>query len=106
MRDYLEVFKVGSEEYKQLDKVCEYLNDLANDTHFHFEIRTMYFDRGQEWWYTGIICCNDSRDKNDVCYSYQFFCPRDHARLFYDTWESIETMLEDKVDELIVKSMK
>ena len=106
MRDYLEVFKVGSEEYNKLDRTCEYLNDLANDTQFHFEIHTVLFDASSEWWYTGIMCCNEKEKKDSVLYCWHFFNPRDHQRLFTDTWENIETMLEDMVDKLILRYME
>lgn len=106
MRDYLEVFAVDREEFKKLEKACDYLNELANDTQYHFEINRVLFDASQGWWYTGIMCYDDKEPKDSVLHRWHFFCPRDHERLFTDTWENIESMLEDKVDKLILENMK
>ena len=42
--------------YQNMQVVCDFLNALC-ETDTEYEIRDVYFDLGQEWWWTTI--CNN-----------------------------------------------
>lgn len=89
----IKVYKPTNIEYQRLMKFCAKLNRKTEELQLPalFFVQNIYFDFGQDWKWTTIIC--DYYDKlfNNRS-SYQILNPRQH--------ESIVLNEEDKIEEI------
>lgn len=80
----IKVYPQGTLERKRLGDFCTVLHDITGGS---FEVQDIYFDLGQDWWWTTIVC----KDQN-----YQILNPRQHG--------AITRGYEDECIDEIVKS--
>lgn len=80
----IKVYPQGTLERKRLGDFCTVLHDITGGK---FEVQDIYFDFGQDWKWTTIVC----KDQN-----YQILNPRQH--------EEIITGYEDECIEEIVET--
>lgn len=62
----IKVYPQGTLERKRLGDFCTVLHDITGGK---FEVQDIYFDLGQDWWWTTIVC----KDQN-----YQILNPHQH----------------------------
>lgn len=87
-------FKRNDREWKNLNAVAKMLEALSENG-YRYEVEDCYFDYGQNWMWTTIICHKGGSGMLD---SWQVGCPRD--------WENI--VLATTADELaeVVKEIR
>ena len=78
--NHIKVFKADSEEYKKLEKAAQLMNILHEEEGRHF-VRETYFDFGQDWKWTTIICDKPGSEWG----GYQALCPRDQELILAAT---------------------
>lgn len=77
----LTLFNESSNEYNNLKNIMIAFNKQV--THIQLTIQNCYFDMGQNWMYTTLIC-NDTRlPKNSVLSSWQALSPKDQEIAVY-----------------------
>lgn len=97
----LQIFNNNTIEYCKLEKACLLLNHLVYGTPYRFNIDTIYFDYGQDWLYTTIICEDTRKPETSVLRSYQFFSPQDQATVLYRDITTVNLLLIAKVKKLL-----
>ena len=65
----IKVYPQGTLERKRLGDFCTVLHDITGGK---FEVQDIYFDLGQDWWWTTIVC----KDQN-----YQILNPHQHGAI-------------------------
>lgn len=76
-------YDYSDSEYKKLEKAARLFNDIAEevDTDYtNFEVGETYFDYGQNWMWTTILC----KSKNSG-YGVQILSPRDQEDILNST---------------------
>lgn len=69
----MKVFKEGSEEYKLLEKLALILT-FKSPNRKKYVVGTTYFDLGQDWKWTTVLCKDD-------CWSYQALNPAEQEEI-------------------------
>lgn len=78
-------YKPNTEEHSKLSFVCDKLNILANfnrENRF-YTVENVYFDFGQNWMWTTIVCeySNNLKYGENFSNSYQILCPNDYSKI-------------------------
>lgn len=73
----IKVFEKDSREYDLLSRLANVLSQKSPRRYRYFVGET-YFDYGQGWMWTTVLCSTGSGDCLD---SYQALCPRDQRRV-------------------------
>lgn len=77
--------KPNTEEHNKLEFVCDKLNILAtfNRENRFYTVTDVYFDFGQDWMWTTIVCDYTTvlEDGRKYDGSYQILCPNDYSKI-------------------------
>ena len=96
----LKKFKQTDVEYSRLKAFQQFAFMYQLETlkayDFNLGIKDMYFDYGQDWWYTGLITVDEEKEQ-----SWQSLCPRDHELVTNcDSVAQLKAMAEYYIDHL------
>ena len=85
-------------EWKNLNAVAKMLESVSKNG-YRYEVEDCYFDFGQNWMYTTVICHNPNA--TGLLSSWQVGCPRDwenivEAETIEDLAKVVETIRADK----------
>lgn len=81
-------FAKGSEEYNRLNMMADILTEKSPNGYKYY-VGDCYFDMGQDWMWTTIIC-----DKTDG-YSYQALYPVEHERIIHARDDEFNSIAND-----------
>ena len=73
------VVERDTKAYKNLRAVAAML-EATSPRGYRYEVRDVYFDYGQDWMWTTIICTDPSKE-SEITRSWQVPCPRDWAKV-------------------------
>ena len=68
-------FAYGSEEYRKLETVAELLN-MGSPNGYHYHVEKIFFDYGQNWKWTTILCEGNGSE-------WQALCPREQEDIIF-----------------------
>lgn len=73
MANLIKCYNEDSVEFLKLKIFRDVANKILLQNNYGMHIKDIYFDYGQDWWYTALITKNLSTES-----SWQSFCPRDY----------------------------
>ena len=75
----IRTYKATEIEAIRLNTFADMCNALfaEKDMDMKIEVKDIYFDFGQDWWYTALVTI-DKRETSFMKDSWQTFCPRDY----------------------------
>ena len=87
----IRTYKVTEVEAIRLNLFADFCNAIfkSHSMDMSISIEDIYFDYGQNWWYTSPITYDHT--KGGVCSSWQTLCPRDYEVII--RCESLEDMV-------------
>lgn len=90
MDAFIDIFPEGTDERKQLEKVASLLTQRSPRGYSYY-VDEVYFDYGQDWMWTTILC-------DDGDWGYQALCPREQEEILLggDPEEIIKGIFADK----------
>ena len=90
MSNYIKEFDANTREYNRLALAAALLT-MKNPNGYHYYVDVTYFDFGQGWLWTTILC---DRGNGDI---YQALYPRDQEAIITgDIEAAVDTILQDK----------
>lgn len=90
-RRCIAVYPDGTPKRARLERVAQLLNGKTGTD--NFRVAETYFDYGQDWSWTTVLCATDSSFTDE----YQYLYPAAQEKLLY----CAEDVLEAKVDEIL-----
>ena len=79
MSSYIKIFAPDTPEYARLNEAAALMTEKSPN-HWRYYVDETYFDFGQGWKWTTIICKSNS-EYTGMYETYQALCPRDHERI-------------------------
>lgn len=83
----IKVYPQGTLERKRLGDFCTVLHDITGGK---FEVQDIYFDLGQDWWWTTIVCKDQNyqilnpNQHNDIIKGYEDECLEEIVETYFD----------------------
>ena len=78
--EMIKVYEPSSKEFKKLEFACE----IFNENGFECFVDDTWFDYGQNWMYTAIICKGDWN-------TYQFLNPNEYLEIINSDFKDLKT---------------
>lgn len=78
--EMIKVYEPSSNEFKKLEIACA----VFNENGFECYVKDTWFDFGQNWKYTAILCKSDWG-------AYQFLNPREYLDILNSDFEDLKT---------------
>ena len=85
--EIIRTYAKGTDGYERLSKAAEILT-LISPKGWKYHVGDCYFDLGQDWMHTTILCNNGETE-------WQAVCPRDYEKIL--TYDNLLTALDEIV---------
>lgn len=102
----IKIYKTHTTEYKKLDLLLKALNILKeeNNLDVDFYISDVYFDYGQNWMWTTILC--KYKDCIGLNSSYQILNPAQYEKILFQEMTGFVEVYEELKKEILRRHYK